>query len=354
MSPDHSEPRHGTQVDSGFRPPWWLRNGHAQTMWAGGMRRGPAVPLHREPLPLPDGDNLQLHWGPPAQGPVVIVLHGLGGCAESPYVRGLVRELHGRGFQAVVMEFRGAGHHLNAHPRFFHAGAVEDVEAVVHHIHGQLPGRATAMVGFSMGGIMTLNWLGEAGSRSGVDAAVTVSAPLMLAECADYINTGLRRVYDRHLVRGLRQLVRRKMAQQSLPLAPDALRRARSLREFDDHVTGPLHGFRDSADYYARCSPARRLNAIRVPTKVIHALDDPFVPASSLPPARALAPDVCLEVSDGGGHVGFVTGSMPARPVYWLDTTIPSRLEDMLGIGHSARGADTRRPPDGGLLESAG
>lgn len=346
--------RHGAIADNGFRSPWWLRSGHAQTMWAGALRRGPDVSLEREALPLQDGDHLQLFWGAPAQGPAVIVLHGLGGSAESPYVRGLLRELQTRGFQAVVMQFRGAGEHLNAGPRFFHAGAVEDVEATVSHVRQRLPGRRTAMVGFSMGGIMTLNWLGAAGGRAGLDAAITISTPLALAECADYLGSGFRRVYDRHLVRGLRQLVQRKLAQQALPVDPTALRRARSLREFDDRITGPLHGFRDAADYYSRCSPTRILGAIQVPTRIIHALDDPFIPASSLPSVRELSPEVRMEVSERGGHVGFVAGSGPARPHYWLDTAIAGRLESMLGSGNTSGTPDTRRPPDGGLLESAG
>lgn len=345
---------HGAITDSGFRSPWWLRNGHAQTMWAGGLRRGPRIALKRETLPLSDGDHLQLFWGPFEPGPTVIVLHGLGGSAESPYVRGLLRELQARGFQGVVMQFRGAGDQLNDGPRFFHAGAVEDVEATVTHVRDSLPERPVAMVGFSMGGIMTLNWLGASGTGSGVDAAVTVSTPLALAECADYLNTGFRRVYDRHLVRGLRRLVQRKLAQQPLPVDSTALRRARSLREFDDRITGPLHGFHDAADYYKRCSPTRLLCAIRVPTRMIHALDDPFIPVSSLPSARGLAPDVWMEVSERGGHVGFVAGSGPARPYYWLDTAITRRLEDMLGCGKRQDASpDTRRPPDGGLLESA-
>ncbi len=355
MSPETTvSGRHGAITDNGFRSPWWLRNGHAQTMWAGGLRRGPPIALEREALPLQDGDHLQLFWGPPEPGPLVIVLHGLGGSAESPYVRGLLRELRGRGFQGVVMQFRGAGEHLNEGPRFFHAGAVEDVEATVTHVRSRLPGRPVAMVGFSMGGIMALNWLGAAGTGTGVNAAVTASTPLALAQCADYLNSGFRRVYDRHLVRGLRELVRRKLAQQPLPVDPAALRRARSLREFDDRITGPLHGFRDAADYYSRCSPIRILGAIQVPTRIIHALDDPFIPRSSLPSARELAPQVRLEISERGGHVGFVTGSGPARPGYWLDTAIAARLEDMLGSGERQGTPDTRRPPDGGLLESAG
>ncbi|SEO70619.1 hydrolase [Aquisalimonas asiatica] len=313
-----------------FHAPWWLRGGHAQTLWAGLLRSGPDVRLAAEVLELPDGDTLHLAWGPPAAGPVVIILHGLGGCARSPYVLGLLHELGRYGMQGVVMQFRGAGAHLNRHPRFFHAGEIGDLEATVHHVRSALPGRRLGVVGFSMGGIIALNWLGHYGRSAAADAAITVSTPLQLGPCADYLASGFRRVYDRHLVRGLRQLVHRKQAQQPLPLPLGALKRARSLRQFDEYVTGPVHGFAGADDYYQRCSPYQRLSAIRVPTRILHALDDPFIPASTLPSPGQLPPSVSLEWSAEGGHVGFITGQHPGRPRYWLDETLPAMLRDTL------------------------
>lgn len=311
---------------NGFPAPWWLRNGHAQTLWAGLLRTAPEVPLSTTVLNLPDGDTLHLVWGPPASGPVVVILHGLGGCARSPYVLGLLDGLARYGMQGVVMQFRGAGEHLNRHPRFFHAGEIGDLETTVRHVRATLPGRRLGVVGFSMGGIITLNWLGYYGVHAAADMAVTVSTPLQLGPCADYLASGVRRVYDRHLVRGLRQLVRRKQAQQPLPLSSDALGRARSLRQFDEYVTGPVHGFTGAEDYYSRCSPFQRLSAIQVPTRMLHALDDPFIPTSTLPPAAQLPASVSMEWSAEGGHVGFVTGRHPWRPRYWLDETVPTML----------------------------
>ncbi|MDN3517620.1 hydrolase [Aquisalimonas lutea] len=343
-------PGTGVIRDNGFTPPRWLANGHAQTLWAGLVRRRAPVPLTPETLELPDGDDLQLFHGPPVRGPVVIVLHGLGGCARSPYVLGLLAALRDRGMQGVVMQFRGAGEHLNRRPRFFHAGAIDDLESTVERVRRAFPARPIAVVGFSMGGIVTLNWLGARGDRTGVDHAITVSTPLHLARCADHLDSGVRRVYDRHLVRGLLRLVRRKQAQQDLGLPAGGLRGIRSLRDFDEHVTSPLHGFRGADDYYRRCSPMRRLANVRVPTRMIQALDDPFVPPDSLPGRSELPASVSLELSGGGGHVGFVTGASPLHPGYWLDTTIP----DMLWQGLEGGGLNARRPPDGGLLDPAG
>lgn len=347
-------PETGVVRSNGFTAPRWLANGHAQTLWAGLVRRRAAVPLTPETLELPDGDNLELFHGPPARGPLVIVLHGLGGCARSPYVLGLLAALRSRGMQGVVMQFRGAGAHLNRLPRFFHAGAIEDLESTVQRVRRAFPARPIAVVGFSMGGIVTLNWLGTRGSHAGIDQAITVSAPLQLARCADYLDSGVRRLYDRHLVRSLLRLVRRKQAQQDLGLPAGGLRGIRSLREFDEHVTAPLHGFCGAEDYYRRCSPMPRLAGIRVPTRMIQALDDPFIPADSLPGQNELPTATSLELSEGGGHVGFVTGPSPLRPDYWLDTAIPDMLWRGLANAEEDRGRNARRPPNGGLLDPAG
>ncbi|MFV8835270.1 alpha/beta fold hydrolase [Aquisalimonas sp.] len=325
MSTPHSDDTAALRPNQ-FRAPWWLRGGHAQTLWAGLLRTAPDVPLTADILELPDGDTLHLAWGPSAPGPVVVILHGLGGCARSPYVLGLLDGLTRYGMQGVVMQFRGAGEHLNRHPRFFHAGEIGDLEATVGHVRAALPGRRLGVVGFSMGGIITLNWLGHHGARADADLAITVSTPLQLGPCADYLASGVRRIYDRHLVRGLRQLVRRKQAQQPLPLPRDALGRARSLRQFDEYVTGPVHGFSGADDYYGRCSPFQGLPDIQVPTRMLHALDDPFIPASTLPSAAQLPESVSLEWSAEGGHVGFVAGSHPGRPRYWLDEAVPAML----------------------------
>lgn len=312
------------------------------------MRRGPALTLPRESVALPDGDDLWLFRGPPADGPVVLVSHGLGGCVSSPYVLGLLAALHGAGFQGAVMQFRGAGNHINQLPRLFHAGAIEDLEATVTHVRSLWPRRPLALVGFSMGGILMLNWLGARGGAAPVDAAITVGAPVDLARSVAYVGSGPRRIYDRYLTRILVRQLRRKAAVQSLPLPTASLGGITGLRVFDERVTAPLHGFQDAADYYTRCAPLNTLGQIRVPTRMIHARDDPFIPMDSLPAPQSLPASVQLAVQPGGGHVGFVEGSVPWRARYWLDAALPSALRSLLGTGSAVSTAQTTRPPERG------
>ena len=187
---------------------------------------------------------------------------------------------------------------------------------------------------------MVLNWLGRFGLEADADMAVTVSSPMDLAASADYLASGVRRAYDLHLVHGLRGMIRRKAREQPLPLARGILRGVYSLRMFDDRITAPLHGFRDADDYYTRSSPLRSLATIRTPTRMIHALDDPFIPPWTLPTAEMLPPMVSLELSRGGGHVGFIQGGHPARAEFWLDQTITRMISAQLEEERGGEGKD--------------
>ena len=313
------------RITSAFRPAWWLPGPHAQTIFPALLRRPPEVPLTPEALELPDGDALELMWGPPGGG-LVVIGHGLGGNAGSPYVRGLVRALAARGLGSVVMVSRGAGAAPNRLRRSYHAAAWDDLEAVVEALAGRDPQRPLAVCGFSLSGSMLLNWLGERPDAP-VHHAVAVSVPFDLAASATALEQGFARVYQAHLLRRLRRMTLRKFAARDdspVPLA--RIRGIRGLREFDELLTAPLHGFRDSADYYRRASCRQRLGAIRRPTTIIHAADDPFVPAESIPAPEELGDGAALELAGSGGHVGFVSGHIPGRPCYWLE----ARIADVL------------------------
>nr|WP_255773129.1 hydrolase [Halorhodospira sp. 9622] len=324
-------PRRGIRVTDpqppAFQPAWWLPGRHAQTVFPALLRSPPRIPLTSETFELPDGDFLELAWGPPGQG-LAIIGHGLGGSSDSAYVRGLVAELARRGIGSVVLQSRGAGRRPNRHRRSYHAAAWDDLEAVVAGLVERRPGQPLAVVGFSLSGSMLLNWLAERGDCP-VALAVAVSVPFELDRCADALEQGFARVYQAYLLRRLRAMAAAKFAARSdAPVPVERIRRIRRLREFDDLLTAPLHGFRDSADYYRRAGCRQRLGAIRQPTRILHAADDPFVPSETIPQADELGPGVSMELQRHGGHVGFVHGT---RPGYWLDGRIAGLIETALG-----------------------
>lgn len=309
-----------------FRPARGLGHRHIQTIWPARLRPPPRVALARQRLTLSDGDFVDLFWGPQRPGPAVLLLHGLGGCSRSTYMLGLMRRLADRGFQTVAMHYRGVAGTPNRKARFHHAGAWEDPAEAMAAIRRSTPGRPVAVVGFSLGGSIVLNWLAHAPAPALPDAAVTVSVPFDLAACARTINRGFARVYQRYLLGCLRRMYLCKFAHRAPGPVPIAgLRRIRTLYEFDDRITAPLHGFAGADDYYARCSTRSLLPHIEASLLMLQARDDPFVPASTLPDAGHLRPGTELAVTARGGHVGWLGGSARA-PEYWIEQQVPAFL----------------------------
>ncbi len=321
----------GRLTRSEYRAPWWLRSAHLQTMFATLFRRRPSLALRRERIELNDGDFLDLDWGPRTHGPVVLVLHGLEGSSDSPYASGMLEIAHARGWRGVVMHFRGCSGEPNRLPRSYHSGDTEDLADVVSHLRASGDVPALAAVGYSMGGNVLLKWLGERGADASLAAAVAVSVPYTLSLTADRLTRGLSRVYQRRLIGDLRAKLRRKFSNRASPIDLERAHSSRNFWEFDDRVTAPLHGFKDVHDYYSRSSSRQYLRDIGVPTLMLHAEDDPFMTPEGLPSRDELSPSIALEVSARGGHVGFVHGSLPWRPRYWLEERIPAFLESYLG-----------------------
>ncbi len=331
-------------VESEFRAPWWLRNPHLQTLWQRFARREPLVALRRERLELPDGDFLDLDWARSINGsepadrdthgaartPVVMVLHGLEGSSASPYAQGMLAAIAARGWRGVVMHFRGCSGELNRLPRSYHSGETGDIAHVLGLLRGRYPQAPLAAIGYSLGGNVLLKYLGERGAAAGLDAAAAVSVPFLLHDSADRLDRGFSRFYQKLLVGSLTQKVAQKFARMTSPIPLDGVVTSRNFREFDDRVTAPLHGFSDAAEYYHRSSSRQFLKAIAVPTLILQARDDPFMTPAVIPGAGELAPPVSLEVSDRGGHVGFVAGAAPWRPRYWLEERIPVFLAEHL------------------------
>lgn len=315
---------------SEFRAPWWLASAHLQTLYAPLFRRGPALTLTRERVELDDGDFLDLDWTARRAGPVVLVLHGLEGSSRSPYAQGMLEAVHARGWRGVVMHFRGCSGELNRLPRTYHSGDTGDLAAVVDRLRARDDVPALVAVGYSMGGNVLLKWLGEQGAGAPLAAAAAVSVPYTLSRTADRLTRGLSRIYQQHLIGALRAKLHRKFPRDSSPIDLQRADASRNFWEFDNRVTAPLHGFASVHDYYTRSSSRQYLRNIGVPALLLHAEDDPFMTPDVLPCADELSPSLQLEVSAAGGHVGFIQGSLPWRPRYWLEERIPAFLETYL------------------------
>ena len=311
---------------SAFRPAWWLPGPHLQTLFPSLFRQRRPPPLTRERLELPDGDFLDLEWTGSGPGDTVLVLHGLEGSLESHYTGGMLAVLAQQGYTACLMYLRGCSGEPNRLPYSYHSGKTEDLDYVVQTIQQRLPQQPLSIVGFSLGGNILLKWLGEKGEAARIHTGVAISVPFDLNQAALQLERGLSRIYQHHLVNKLHAAAQRKAATHPLPWSAERIHELRTFRRFDNEITAPLNGFRDVDDYYARASSKQYLKSIRVPTLLIQAMDDPFLPASALPTNDDLSPAVTLELSRHGGHVGFVSGNNPLHPRYWLEQRVIRHL----------------------------
>src|SRR3990167_27633 len=320
---------------SQFEPAWWLTNGHAQTMYRTLTNRLQAPIDRYERLELPDGDFIDLAWavnGLSASAPLVVLLHGLGGGVSSPYVAGLLLAFNQAGYRGVLMHLRGASDEPNRKPRAYHSGDTADFSHLLEVLDKREPSSQKAAVGISLGGNILLKWLGQTGSQSLIQTAVAVSVPFQLHSVAKRINQGFSRLYQASLLRGLRDVFLKKLeiVNTQFPLSAEAILSLKTLREFDQLLTAPLHGFPSVDEYYQQSSSKQYLGEITTPTLIIHSLDDPFMYPESVPTTKEISADVTLELSQRGGHVGFIGGKMLGQPSYWLEERIPVFFRDYL------------------------
>jgi uncharacterized protein len=321
----------GQITTSDFKPAWWLPGAHLQTLWGSLARR--ATPTHgldltRRRIELADGDFIDVTLGT-GDGPAVLIIHGLEGDLRSHYAGALVARLAREGFRPMFMHLRGAGEEPNRLTRSYHSGASDDLAEVLAVLAQDPGGPPRAAVGFSLGANLLLKYLGEGRSRLHLEQAIAVSPPFVLRDAMLRLELGLSRIYRRHLVTRLKRSFRRKFADRPPPpaLAPDLdLDAIHDFNSFDDRITAPLNGFAGVFDYYQRASCRQYLSGIALPTLIIHAADDPFLFPASVPFAHELGPGVTLELAPHGGHVGFIAGPWPWRPVYWLEERIVRAL----------------------------
>ncbi len=309
-----------------FKPCWWLRNPHAQTIVATWFKPG-KLPGETERVELKDGDFIDLVWYGEDQKnqPVVMILHGLEGGDNSHYVRSIVWTLVEAGFRVVFMFHRGCSHQHNRLARSYHSGETGDMAAVMKHVNTRTGKAAFAAVGYSLGANALLKYLGEQGTAARVHTAIAVSTPFDLYAACVNLDKGFSRLYQRHLITKLIRRYYDKFKNRSSPVYAD-VSSLRTFLEFDEYVTAAVNGFDGAIDYYTRSSCRQYLSAIEKPCLIIHAADDPFLPCSEIPDATELPDCVQLELLAHGGHVGFLDGG--ARPGRWLNKAILTFLNE--------------------------
>ena len=317
---------YGVVADAKFKPTPWLPGPHLPTIWASACRRTPAVDLERERVELPDGDFVDLDWTRDNGGAVVLILHGLEGSHESAYARGMLAALEQAGYHAVLLNFRGCSGVPNRLDRNYHSGDTGDVAYIAKLIETRSNQPLFAVVGYSLGGNVLLKWLGELRSQARLKTAVAVSVPFDLGACATRLDQGFSRFYQWRLVRSMKNKFKEKFRDRPAPLDLDDVDSHDTFWTYDDAVTAPLHGFKDVHDYYSSSSSRQFLGRIDLPTLILHAKNDPFVPASAIPTAQELGAKITVYLCCGGGHVGFVSGWLPGRYIYWLEHRIVAHL----------------------------
>jgi predicted alpha/beta-fold hydrolase len=266
-----------------------------------------------------------------AHGGRLLVLHGLEGTIQSHYLRGILAQARELGWAADALIFRTCNGELTRARRLYHSGETTDLDLVVQRLVREHPGQPLALAGFSLGGNVLLKWLGERGSDlpPEVRSAAAVSVPFDLERGSRFIERGFSRVYTRHFLRTLRTKALAKLARDPDLFDAASLDRARTLFAFDDAVTAPVHGFADAVDYYRRSSSIRFLYAIRCPTLLLSAYDDPFLPPAVLREVEAIAeanPCIVVEFHQRGGHVGFIAGRWPWAARYYAEERVLSFL----------------------------
>ena len=311
---------------SAYTAPWWLPGGHLQTIWAA-LRPPPRPRLARERWTAPDGDFVDVDFAGPRDGRLLVLFHGLEGGSDSHYARALAAHAGAAGWRVAIPHWRGCSGEPNKLARAYHSGDSGEVDWILKKFK-QTSG--LYCVGVSLGGNVLLKWLGERGEAALaiVRRAVAVSAPIDIAAAGEALDRGLNRLlYTRLFLSTLKPKSLAKL--EIFPGLYDGarVRAVRTFREFDDLVTAPLHGFRDAEDYWAKASSAPLLERIRVPTLLLNARNDPFLPEHALLAAtRKAAACVVLEFPRSGGHAGFLAGPFPGRQ-RWLPEHILEFLQ---------------------------
>ena len=323
-------------MKSDFSAAWWLPGAHLQTLAGKFLRRAPLQPTKLDRLDTPDGDFLDIHRldGPPG-APLLVLMHGLEGGLHSHYIQGLLGQAKERGWNAAVLVFRSCGSEMNRARRFYHSGETTDLAFAIAHLSRIHPDSPIVLAGASLGGNVLLKYLGEQGTSidKRIKGAVAISVPFDLSRSSRHIDRGFAKVYQRHFLRSLRRKALSKLDRFPDLFQADRLAGAKTMYDFDDWFTAPVHGFSDAADYYSRSSSLGYLEKISINTLLLSATDDPFLPSDVLDEVKKKAstnPALHVEFTTHGGHVGFVSGRNPLHPVYYLEKRTGDFLAHLL------------------------
>jgi len=303
-----------------YQAPWWLPGGNLQTIYAAKLARrytGSEPTWSRERWDTPDGDFVDVDWRATNNSgdvPLLVMFHGLEGSSSSHYAQAFAQETSQRGWNMVVPHFRGCSGEINWAPRAYHSGDFEEIGWMLSRLRQRHRGPLFA-VGISLGGNALMRWAGEMGQAASqfANAIAAVCSPIDLTASGHAIDAGINKLmYARMFLGTMKPRAMQKLQQFPGLFDPQKLMAADSLYQFDQVFTAPLHGFRNTDDYWARASAKPGLSLVKVPALVLNAQNDPFVPAQSLPVPALVSPDVCLWQPRQGGHVGFVSGMFPA------------------------------------------
>ncbi|GAB5100944.1 MULTISPECIES: alpha/beta fold hydrolase [unclassified Caballeronia] len=319
-----------------YNAPRWLPTSHAQTIVPALFGRKPAVQYRRERWTTPDGDFIDLDWvadEAPADAPLFVLFHGLEGSSDSHYARTMMAAAQARGWHGVVPHFRTCSGALNLLPRFYHLADSAEVDWILRRLRANHAGPIVA-AGVSLGGNVLLHWLCDRGAEASsiISAAAAISAPLDVHAGGAAISQGFGMIYTRSFLKSLKRKALAKLGQFPGLYDRDAVLAARTLYEFDNVVTAPLHGFRDTNHYWSTATTRAHLNRIAAPALILNARNDPFLPEFALPSQAEVSSRVTLDQPNHGGHVGFMTGPFPGR-IDWLSQRVFGYLENFVAHG---------------------
>ncbi|CAG9236499.1 putative esterase YheT [Paraburkholderia tropica] len=332
---------------SSYRAPFWLAGPHIETIIPALFSRLPTPAYRRERWDTPDGDFIELDWfdapaDARANAPLFVLFHGLEGGSGSHYARALAAEAHALGWHAVIPHFRSCSGPMNLLPRFYHLADAAEVDWVLRRLAARHTGPLVA-AGVSLGGNVLLHWLAQQreDARRVVRAAAAISAPLDVHAGGKMLASGFGLIYTRSFLKTLKVKSLQKLDQFPGLFDADAVLACRNMYEFDNVVTAPLHGFRDAHDYWTQATVRPKLGEITVPTLLLNARNDPFLPGHVLPARHEVSDAVELEQPERGGHVGFMTGPFPGRSE-WLAQRVTGYLSPFLPTSPSISQSGSR------------